>query len=965
MSNKRTERPVYVNQRFADQQVLPLGVLVLLFLLPPGAAGAQSSLSTIRGTVTDQSSGRVPAAEVTVTDKGTNLARSTVTDDQGNFEVSNLKPGLYRMQVHIPGFKTFAADNILLDSSQVRRLDAQLEVGEVTGEVLTVDAAAAVIEKEEAKLSGSVDAKAVQTSPVVASSHWNPHYVLLTLPGVQPSATGHGISVTGTLPGNGFTMAMDGAQQDSTFNFIENVEDVEEVKITVANNTADVSRAGYFNLISKRGGNSLHGNAFYYHQNSALNARPYFAPTKTSGKYHTYGASVGGAIKKDRTFFYASYNGAQDPSTTPKLSTVPTEKMRTGDFSELGTRIIRDPVTGAQFSGNIIPENRLSPTALKVQAKYMAQPSKMGTSDNLDWISPDPVDLYRVDYATFRLDHQLLKNNELFGRFSKNWIPYVLPSTNLPGFDWTWRRVNWQMTLSDTHIFSPTLIHNFRFGWYRFTGYAGGTRRGFTPLQGQEVVQELGLTGVNPRNATGMGFPNMAIAGYPTLTVNPEGWGAWGDMLHFADTITWNKGKHVWKFGADFRPSPVNPPGTQLTGTFGSFSFDGSFTGYSYADFLLGIPRTSSRNDNPTPVQKYRSTELGFYATDTFKVNTRLTLDYGLRWDFFFPGKYDHGLQYNWDPTTGNVVVTPAAMEKLHPLYPANITVVPGEVIPQVDGMNLAPRLGAAFRINDQTVLRGAYGIFTEYPGPTTFMLGGGPINTSWSETFTNSISGGAPLFAFPDPFPAFTSLNVPSRSVSGYPMQIKNGYIQQFNLSFEREVGKIGFRISYAGSRSRGMTYNLNLNKPRPSDIPFAPARNPWPQFTSASFYQTDGALNYNGLTLRALRRTGHFTFDAHWTWAKNMSNYLNLENPYDHLQWNRDQWIPNHRVVLNSLWRIPVGRGERFLADSHPSLNHVLSNWSVSYLGIFQTGTFFSPSFSGSGPVRNQHLRRTAGSN
>src|SRR5690606_6690249 len=258
------------------------------------------------------------------------------------------------------------------------------------------------------------------------------------------------------------------------------------------------------------------------------------------------------------------------------------------------------------------------------------------------------------------------------------------------------------------------------------------------------------------------------------------------------------------------------------------FSFDGRFSGFGYADFLLGLPGTAARLD-PLFDRTTKSAELGFYVTDSFKVNPRLTLDLGLRWDYFTAGRYEDGLQYNWDPLTGAVIVPENALSAISPLYDPRIQIVTGDPKFTPDKGNLAPRLGFAFRFDEETVLRGGYGVFTEFWGHWPRAQGGGPFQIQ--ETFINEITDGLALFSFPNPFPSAGAL-IPSQSISGYPKDASNGYIQQFNLSLEREIWDIGVRFSYQGTRARGLNFALSTNKPEPSLIPFTQDRRPYPQF-------------------------------------------------------------------------------------------------------------------------------------
>jgi len=281
----------------------------------------------------------------------------------------------------------------------------------------------------------------------------------------------------------------------------------------------------------------------------------------------------------------------------------------------------------------------------------------------------------------------------------------------------------------------------------------------------------------------------------------------------FSDSVSWAIGKHVLKFGGELR-TYSDFDGQVPNENFGNFQFNGSFTsnandpssGNSYADFLLGLPLSSTRL-NPIVDRKRTQKELGLFVTDTFKLTPRLTLDYGLRWDRFSATTYDDGLMFNWDPATGNILLPQEALSKVSPFYPKTINIVAGNVVPSPDLRNFVPRIGVAYRLNDKTVIRGGYGIFNEFLGQLSRVQGGGPF--ALSETYVNKIENGVPLFQMPNPFPsAGVSPDVPSQSVSGSPLQTKNGMIHQFNVTVERQVGDVGFRLSYIGSRNRRMNY-------------------------------------------------------------------------------------------------------------------------------------------------------------
>lgn len=934
--------------------ILRSHVLVTCFLIAGCATGIFGQVSsTIRGEIADQTGARVPGAQLVLTDVETNVQRKTVSNEAGNYEIPNLKKGVYSLEVKAAGFKSFKADDLILESAQVRRLDVPLQVGEAATEV-TVQALAAVINPDESKLAGAITQKNYEFSPQSGIDRFNPSMFLVTLPNIAPSqGGGHDWTISG-MGGGQIEEGLDGAPTQGTVNQIHNMEDVEEVKIVTVNNSAEYPRAGYFNLVGKRGFNAYHGTAVYYLQNSGLNARDFFDPRRVPQKFHIFGASVSGRIIKDHTFFYTSWNGIRDPSQNYFLTNAPTSKMRGGDFSQLLNEarptIVRDPLNNTPFPGNVIPRARLNQIPLKVQEQYIPTTNRGGPDElnnNLTILHPYPFDLFKVDYFSARVDHEFSSKNHFFYRILNRWTPYVLPRT-WPGLAWTRNRYAWHQVFSDTHVFSPSMVLTSRFGWYLNKVVDGNTVDGYVPLKGDQVVKDLGLQGVNPRGLSAMGFPEMNITGYTVLNLQPGGTAQNDHDFNAAATLSKITAAHSLKFGVDYRKY-LGYNDVVANGTYGQFAFTGSLSGYPYADFLLGLPFSSARVD-PLVDRSRRSSELGLFVDDTWKVSKRLTLNLGIRWDYFGAARYTDKLQYNWDQASGSVLVPQEVLASISKLYPTNlIRVVAGDAIIKPDRGNFAPRLGGAYRIDDKTVLRGGYGVFTEFFGQFTFSNTGGPFQLS--ETFFNSVTNGAPLFQFPNPFPAGAG-TIASQSVVGFPAQAKNGYFEQFNVTLERQLKQIGFRLSYTGTRGHGLNYNINLNKPQPSLIPFSQARRPYPQFVGATMGMQDGRTRYNALTFEVQRKVGDLTFDAHWTWGNSLSNYLDLENPYSHNFWNRDGLTPRHRFVGTVFWNLPVGHGKAFLSNAKGIANGVLGGWLVSLQSLFQTGLYFTPSYSGSDP-------------
>ena len=927
-------------------------LLTILVLCAP--VFGQLTLSTIRGTATDPSGAVVADAKITLTNLATNAKRETATNASGDFEIPDLQRGTYRLTATAGGFKTFVVDDIILQGSQIRRLNATLELGAVGSEV-TVTAGAALIQTDTAKIQSEVDtSKHFDTPWVGGMATLDPSLFITTAPLVNQtngvwSSQWAGHSASQVQEGQ------DGHTNDNAVNQLNDILDAQEVTVVTVNNTAEFARVGYMNLVTKSGSNQFHGQAAYWNQNSALAARQFFSDTKTKVLIHTIAVNASGPVIKDKLFFYASANILKIPSKQFYLQDVPTNQMRSGDFSQLlGSVVITDPLTGQPFPNNIIPASRLSSVAKAVNENYLPAPNRGGPdslSQNYGFTFPFPEDYHLRKDFTQRLDYQISSKNRLMGRMIEDWGLYVLP-TNFPAFSWTRVRFNIHTVIEDTHVFSPTLVNTARVGFYKEKYTDGDPLYGVTPFKGDDAVKQLGIQGVNPKGYSAEGFPTMSIAGYPDLRTQPGGERQNDHDWGYADTVTWSKGRHVIKFGGEYKPQS-RFSGYIPEGTYGMFNFNGSLSGYGYSDFLLGLPFTSTRLD-PITNRTLQASELGLFVQDSFKVNNRLTLDLGIRWDRFGSPTYEDGLMLNWDPNSGNVIIPSGKENLVSPLYPKTITLVTGDVPVNPDDNDFVPRIGIAYRLSDKMVIRGGYGIFNETLGRYSQVQGTGPFQIS--ETYQNVITNGQPLLAFPNAFPSdLGSARVPSQSVTGYPMDASNGKIHQYNLTVERQFKDMGIRLSYVGSHDYGMNYAISVNKPAPSLTPFTASQRPYSQFVNASYYRHDGEAKFNAVTIEGTRRAGQVTFDAHWTLASSYSNFqsgANLESPYAPLTFSRDQYTPRQRMVYKVVWEIPVGKGRRFLGNSNPIVNGVLGGWQLYWIGYLETGHFFSPTYSGSDP-------------
>ncbi len=926
-------------------------IFVFLLILSAGLAYAQTEKATLRGTVTDQSGAVVPGADIVVTDLVTNVeVRKLVSDSNGNFEVPDLKPGTYRVKVDMSGFRSFVADGVKLDGGQIRRVDVSLQVGS-TSETVTVEAGAAVIQTETGTLSGELDKNQFLDRPLV-DVYPSPLALMTTTPGIQ--GNGWNLVMAGISDRNKQTWAMDGVANDTMGDQLDNPSFFDTVQVTPVNGGADSARATNFNMISKRGSNVWHAAAYYKHENSALNAREYFSPKKTPYILHEWEGEVNGPIWKDRTWFFFAWFHQSIPLGYWVNSSVATAKMRTGDFSELlPGKVIKDPLSGQAFTNNQIPQSRFSDVSKKVMDLYIPAPNSSGFTNNYGWWFPYNSDLYKGDWPYFRVDQKITDKNNFYVRWMRRATPYIRPRN----FEWatyTQSRDHRQLVASDVHVFSPTLVNTFTFGHQTDFLQAGEEEKGFTPIAGDVAVKNIGLQGVNPKGYHSEGFPAMTISGLTTIDAPASGGVDNVDQDNgintYIDTLTWSKGKHVFKFGGEYRQFWWQS-GIINTQVYGAFTFNGTYSGNAFADFLLGIPYQSNRLD-PLYNRRNHNKQWGFFVNDSFKVSQKLTIDWGLRWDYYGEAVYDDGWMFNWDQATGNVIVSSAGASHVNPLYPKTITLVTGDPVASPKLSNLRPRISAAYRIGKDTVIRGGYGEFTESWAYNARLQGGGPFQLT--ETYYNSITNGVPLFTFPNPFPSSTaSATVASQSVTAYPKNTDNGVIRQFNLTVEREFKGMGVRASYIGSRGDGFNYSLNINKPQPGTVKFTNSMRPWPQFVNTTAFRNDGAWHYDSMQLEVHKRMGSLMFNSNFTWSNSLYNYFITENPYEVTdRWARDSANRGKYWVTSFTWALPVGRGRRFMANAPGIVDQILGGWGFQGVSTFASGAYFSPNFSGSDP-------------
>jgi hypothetical protein len=920
---------------------------LLLFLAV--ALHAQTELGTIRGVATDTSGAVLPGAAITLTNQETNVPRAATSTPDGAYEFPFLPIGSYRLEVKARGFETFVAKDILIRAREVRRLDAEMKPGTQEVEV-TVEAGAATIATEGGQISAGFSNKQFVDSPMSQQTFF-PQTLMTTLPFVQTQNGNVNLRFAGQGPTQ-IAQNMDGVPNDGANNLTQNMFDFEDLQVVPVLNSAEFSRVGEFSMASRRGSNQWHGRIFYDIANSFLDARSFFnTGRKQPYKEHRGAASVSGPIIRNKLFFYGAYNLDRIPSSTLYTRVVPIPAFRTGDFSSVAP--LKNPFApGTFFSGNQIG-SYINSVSRKVQDTYIPLPNATVTGGNYQFVHPYPTDLMKWDGFTGRVDYNMGQKNLLFARYINRLTPYILAGA-FPGLGtWTRNRNSSQLVVNDTVTLSSRLVSSVEFGWSRDVIKDGDSINGFTPTHINTALSTIGLQGVNLPNYDVMGFPSMTISGAGGITALTQPVGGLGQNRNdfFVSNITTlSKGKHVIRFGAQLRTFHDHPNAIPQD-TFGTFTFSGGFTGNAYADFLLGLPTTLSRAQSPLTNRISSAYELGLFATDTLKISQNLTLDFGLRWETFAPAKYADGLMYNYDPATGNIIVTTQGLAHKSFNYNPAINVVAGDPYSKAARFNFRPRIGASYRINEKTVIRGGFGSYSEAFGNLARLNTGGPF--SYTESYTANTTA-APVYQFPNPFPGTTSASaVPNQSAIANPARFSHGSILQYSLSAERELPwRFGVRVSYAGSRSIGMNYLLETNKPVPSTTLFTQSRRPRNQFVSTQVYMSDGQARYDAGNITLTHRTQHTIIEAHYTMSNSAYDYGNLQNPYDHYQWNRDSFNAHDRFVLSTSYDLPFGHGRQFLDNDNRVVDAVVGGWQTTFVQYLQTGQWFSPTFSGYDP-------------
>ncbi|HZU28427.1 MAG TPA: TonB-dependent receptor [Bryobacteraceae bacterium] len=933
--------------------------------LTAASALAQTTFGSITGVITDPSGAAVPQAQVIVTNQDTNLVRRQSTSSAGVYTVPDLIPGRYSVRAEAAGFTPGEKNDVVLDANHVVTADFRLNVGVASSHV-DVQAEAPVITTETATTSYvKTETELLDSALEVRQGNTNQGFVMYN-PGVGVNDSGNyagpGARQVDTYWTNDGIVEMQDLSGSGGSGIGPDLEGVAEINYVLVDAPAEFKGATTVTTVSKSGTNNLHGSLYYDYNGNALNARDFFASTVPFRVYNDFAASVGGPIRKNKTFFFADYEGSFDHGRRVITDNTPLASWQTGNFSNLlPDKVLTNPFTGQPFAGNIIPSSLISPVSQKLQQEFYPQPNCGGanaTAGNWCGLLPSHTDFKVVDG---RIDHYFSERDTIFGRYSYHRMNVLGQRGNLPPVGtYNQQRNSGNAMLSYTHTFSAALLNEFRAGYSRDTSDVSST------LQGDQIVSDAGIAGI----------ATTGIPGQPTLSITGIT-GTSSYSIHdkaltnyqWTDNLSWTTGRHAFKFGADFVHDAINQ-NYLPNNLYGSFNFTGRYTGSAYADFLLGLPQKTGVSD-PAPSSYLRGTMAYFYAQDQFKVSQRLTLTYGVRWELSTPYHDKFGRIFSYDPAAGALVVPDSGLKSVNPLFPSTVPILtasqahyPSDTLLQFPKANIYPRVGIAYKLTSdgKTVVRAGYGLYgnTIY-GTITRSMEGGPFGGS--ETFFNTISGGVPLLTMSSPFVPQAGQVAAFEDVSGFNPKLKIPYLQQWNITVERQIGSVGLSVAYVGSHAVNLLYGRNINQPPPSTTPFDISRLPNPNFNTITWFENGASQKYNSLQVAANKRLSKgLLFSAGWTWASDLTDQSDddwvyadnpIQNQFDRrAEWGHNAFTPTHRFFADAVYALPIGRGRTFLRNMPGFVEAVAGGWRLSGVVTLQTGQWFTPTFDGFDP-------------
>jgi hypothetical protein len=995
----------------------------LLALMAAGClvAYSQAVSGTVLGIVTDSSGAVVQNAKVTLTEVNTGIVHGTQTNASGNYTVPNLPEGNYSITVEATGFKRETKQNNHLEVNSNVRVDAVLQPGQLN-ESVVVTAEQPQLQTDRADTGRSIDSMNVSELPVLVSNR-NYQALLALVPGTSPPTEQHSQFFNAS---NSLQTEVNGAPRVANNYQIEGIDDnersgllqilippleaIQTVDVATSNQSVDLGRGAgaVTNVILKSGTNQFHGSGYEFLQNNDFDARNFFQPTVGAVHYNYFGGTIGGPIKKNKLFFFADYLRAEDHEALSTTETIPSTLSRTGNLSEAlagpSPALVYDPLTGntatgvgrTPFPNNIIPTSRLNPIALKILGLVPAPNQPYSTyAPNNNYFASLPF-TKDTDFTDGKVDYTITDNDRVSGRFSfQRPAIYQAPIFGVAGgdanggFQGTGVQKTYSSGINWTHVFSASLLNEFRVGVAHYRNVAQQSD------YGTNASTNLGIPGINV-GAFNSGLVGISIGAFTSPLVGYSAslpWDRSEANIDLVDNITKTYGNHTLTIGFDMRRIRDDLLQTQTYSARGVYSFgtsqtscagscqvtNGSTTSASspntttswandLGSFLLDSPQASGTGrDFSGTFPTYRQWYFFPYIADRWQVSKKLTVSVGLRWELYPPA-------------------VPAFPGQFSNFIPSNNTLVVGGVggNPNNAGLTnhlnyLAPRFGVAYRLTGKTVIRTGIGVsytpfeddtYITYNYPTKGNVGAVQGTSAYTSAAysgsTLNFERGLPVPS-PQPVPSNGIYNVAALGLNGAtefftPTNYKNPHIIAWNFSVQQALPyHFTMDLAYVGNHGVDMGSSQNINASpviapaSAGDTAYLPY---YPHTGTVSQFFVPVSSMYNGLQMKIDRRfASGLSLTSSFSWQKGMAYYnggdddafygFYLKGQY-HRNWALNDFNRTVQYVQGFVYQLPFGRGKRFLNSGSRALDKIIGGWQVEGILTIMTGLPFTVTYS-----------------
>ena len=928
--------------RYLARTSIRAGALALLCGLLAGSAAAQTTYGSIVGTARDGSGAVIPNVKVLVVNEATGVTGTEITNELGAYSFTTLIPGRYKINAELSGFRPVDIRNIELQVNQTARYDLVMQVGQVS-EKVEVSATLATLSTDTSEVGQVITNRQVVDLPLNGRQYLQ---LAALTNGVTTSGSAGGDNAGPNFTSQGNRQANNSflvggvdtrIQRNNTYGLSISVDAIGEFKILQNAFPAEYGRgASIVTTTIKSGSNDLHGSLFEFVRNDKFDARHSynFTGNKTPYRQNQFGGSIGGPIRRNKAFFFANYEGERTRQSNIGYANMPTAQMFAGDLSSM-SQVAKDPETGMPFPGNIIPESRISQFA-KAGQKYYQTPGG----------SPLPQFNYfgatgtrrRGDQGTARVDYNFTDSIRLNGFLSIADREDYSPALNPYNGTLSTMKTRPVFAVEYTHVLSPTLLNNFRVGRYSSVLFNG--QEASTP--NNVAAEEFGLSNVRPEPFA-YGPPGIAITGFQRAGV--ADWQPTGSTdvnLQFNEQFTWTKGRHTMKFGADLRWLRWDDLGWAIQN--GTYTFNGQYSGNAVADYLLGIPSYAqiALRGEGTYSYSLRQGEWSMYAQDDFKVNSELTLNYGLRYELVqFPLEANDQFS-NWN------------FDKFGMDFAGKD--VPRRLIP-ADRNNIGPRLGAAYNPTwaRKMVFRGGFGMmygnFRQYEAALQhfhppYVNENFIANDVPRPSYTTATLWAPPVTDLTNADLSGTTVNY----LSSKSMPIS----YQWNFNIQREMpGDFLLQVGYVGNKGDQMQIRYDANQAvelNPANPLSINDRRPYKRLGFVSANSSEGFSSYHALDVRVERRFSKgLSLIGTYTWNKQLGirsfdNYTVMK--IDDIRLNYGPESQPHRAVISYVYELPFGPGKQFLSSTNRVLGGIIGGWQVNGITTMRAGSFLGAS-------------------